>query len=215
MCAMIVPSILACDPCCLLSGVDVVHRHGLRCLHIDVMDGIFVPNITFGQGVVRRLHESTDFVLDVHLMISCPGRLVGSFADSGADMITVHYESDVEIESALLNIRDAGCRVGIAINPSTCVENIVSFLPIVDHVLVMSVEPGKCGQDFILGTCDKLRMLVNLRSEFGLCYDIAVDGGINAVTAKNAVDAGAESLVIGSAFFNDPEHIVRVVGSLS
>lgn len=215
MSAIIVPSILACDPCCLMSGVDTVRQHGLCYLHIDVMDGMFVPNITFGQGVVRRLRKIDGLVLDVHLMVSYPDRLIKSFVDAGADIITVHYESDGEIESALRKIRDAGCRAGIAIKPKTCVENVVHLLQMIDHVLVMSVEPGKCGQKFMPIACDKLRMLVDLRSKMKLCYDIAVDGGIDFITAKLAIDSGAKFLVTGSSFFKDPEKFVRVVDALS
>ena len=215
MSAIIAPSILACDPCCLMSGIDVVRQCGLNHLHIDVMDGIFVPNITFGQGVVRRLREIDNFILDVHLMVSHPGKLIDSFVESGADIITVHYESNGDIELILKNIRNLGCRAGIAINPKTSVENIISLLPIVDRVLVMSVEPGQCGQQFMPIACDKLKMLSDIKLANNFHYNISVDGGINPMTAKLAIDSGAEILVTGSSFFKDPERLIHDISRLS
>ncbi|MDR2737671.1 MAG: ribulose-phosphate 3-epimerase, partial [Puniceicoccales bacterium] len=157
------PSILAYDNCRIADGVGVVENSPAQWLHVDVMDGVFVPDITFGQGVVSGLRRCTDLFLDVHMMVTAPGNLVSSFADAGANLLTFHIEVPSPIEGVLDVVKKSGIKVGIAVNPGTPTERLIPYLSRIDVALVMGVEPGRCGQKFLPSTCEKIRHLAILR----------------------------------------------------
>ena len=198
---LISPSILSADFSCLGDQVREADAAGADAIHIDVMDGHFVPNITIGPLVVRALRRVTELPLEVHLMIEQPERYIGDFAEAGADLIIVHVETCPHLDRTLHQIREADVRVGVTLNPSTPVMALQEILDLVDHVLVMSVNPGFGGQSLIPYTLEKVRQLAALRDERHLGYDIEVDGGINAETVQSVVEAGANILVMGSAIF--------------
>jgi len=198
---LISPSILSADFSCLGDQVREADAAGADAIHIDVMDGHFVPNITIGPLVVRALRRVTKLPLEVHLMIEQPERYIGDFAEAGADLIIVHVETCPHLDRTLHQIREADVRVGVTLNPSTPVMALQEILDLVDHVLVMSVNPGFGGQSLIPYTLEKVRQLAALRDERHLGYDIEVDGGINAETVQSVVEAGANILVMGSAIF--------------
>jgi ribulose-phosphate 3-epimerase len=202
---ILAPSILAYDNCRIADGVKVVENSPARWLHVDVMDGTFVPAITFGQGLLMSLRRCTSLFLDVHLMVERPDTMVASFAHAGADMLTFHCESSSSIGKILDASKKLGCAIGIAINPGTPIGAIIPYLGDIDAVLVMGVEPGRCGQKFIASACEKIRALASMREKLGLDYKISVDGGINCETFPLARAAGADVFVIGSAFFANPE----------
>lgn len=199
------PSALSCDFSHLGDDVRRAEEAGVEYLHLDVMDGVFVPNISFGPCVISSLRGASDLVFDVHLMITDPIRYIPQFVKAGADIITIHVEATDDPEAALRAIRDAGVRCCISIKPATPVEAIRPYLPMLDMVLVMSVEPGFGGQKFMPDTLEHVRELVRLRSELGLDYDIEIDGGINRDNIKQAVDAGVNVVVAGSAVFGKPD----------
>ena len=183
-------------------------------LHLDVMDGIFVPNISFGAPVIRSIKKHTELPLDVHLMITAPEKYVTRFVEAGADYVTFHYEATENIEKCITEIREAGAKVGISIKPKTNPEVLKDILQNVDMVLVMSVEPGFGGQSFMPDSLDKVRSLVAMREEQGLDFIIEIDGGISSQNAGEVFAAGAEALVAGSAVFGaaDPEaEIVKML----
>ena len=183
-------------------------------VHIDVMDGVFVPNISFGFPVLKAIRKATAKFLDVHLMIVEPERYVARFAEAGADIVTFHYEAVSDVRACIGLIRGAGARAGVSIKPATPAEALREVLPLVDLVLVMSVEPGFGGQSFIPGSLDKIRALRAMIREQGLGTIVEVDGGISARNAREVFDAGADALVAGSAVFGaeDPEaEIARIL----
>ena len=193
---MIAPSLLSADFSRLSEEVRDVEAAGCDALHIDVMDGHFVPNLTIGPLVVAAVHRVTELPLDVHLMIDTPSRYIAEFLKAGADWITIHVEAEKDVRGALQMIRDAGAKAGISLRPKTAVETIFPYLSELDLVLVMSVEPGFGGQSFMPDMMEKIRVL---RPKFqGL---ISVDGGIGAGNASQALEAGADILVAGSAVF--------------
>ena len=185
----------------------MIDRSAAEWVHIDVMDGVFVPNISFGFPVMKPIRKATNKVLDVHLMIVEPEKYVRRFVEAGADYVTFHYEATDDIEGCIKAIREAGAKVGISIKPATDATALTDILSKVDLVLVMSVEPGFGGQSFIDGSLDKIRDLAKMRQEQGLDFIIEVDGGISAKNAAEVFNAGAEALVAGSAVFGaaDPE----------
>ena len=185
----------------------MIDRSAAEWVHIDVMDGVFVPNISFGFPVMKPIRKATNKVLDVHLMIVEPEKYVRRFVEAGADYVTFHYEATDDIEGCIKAIREAGAKVGISIKPATEAAALTDILSKVDLVLVMSVEPGFGGQSFIDGSLDKIRDLAKMRREQGLDFIIEVDGGISAKNAAEVFNAGAEALVAGSAVFGaaDPE----------
>jgi len=185
----------------------MIDRSAAEWVHIDVMDGVFVPNISFGFPVMKPIRKATNKVLDVHLMIVEPEKYVRRFVEAGADYVTFHYEATDDIEGCIKAIREAGAKVGISIKPATDAAVLTDILSKVDLVLVMSVEPGFGGQSFIDGSLDKIRDLAKMRREQGLDFIIEVDGGISAKNAAEVFNAGAEALVAGSAVFGaaDPE----------
>ena len=205
------PSILSADFSRLAEQVCAASEGGGSVIHVDIMDGHFVPNLTLGPPVVRSLRKATDLPLDCHLMIEDPDAFIPMFADAGANWISVHQEACVHLNRTLHHIRDHDCRAGVVINPATPVETLSEVLDLVDYVLVMSVNPGFGAQEFIPGSVHKIRHLAELRAQRGLNYRIEVDGGIAAETAPLVVQAGAEILVAGNAVFGhgDPKTNAR------
>lgn len=197
----ICPSILSADFACLIDDINRLKRAGVNILHVDVMDGHFVPNISFGVPVLSSLSNACDMFMDVHLMITNPIKYAKSFADAGANSITFHVECDDDVGDCIRQIHDLNCKCGIAIKPSTDVGSILPYINYVDMVLVMTVEPGFGGQSFMVDMLEKVRKIRSLNSEI----NIQVDGGINSKTAKSAVDAGANYLVAGSAIFGQKD----------
>ena len=192
----------------------MVDRSAAEWVHIDVVDGVFVPNISFGFPVLKAIRRATAKCLDVHLMIVEPERYVARFAEAGADIVTFHYEAVSDVRACIGLIRGAGARAGVSIKPATPAEALREVLPLVDLVLVMSVEPGFGGQSFIPGSLDKIRALRAMIREQGLGTIVEVDGGISARNAREVFDAGADALVAGSAVFGaeDPEaEIARIL----
>jgi ribulose-phosphate 3-epimerase len=205
------PSILSADFAHLAEQIQAAERGGGSVIHVDVMDGHFVPNITIGPPVVASLRKATKLPLDCHLMIEDPDQFVPSLADAGADWASVHYEACRHLHRSLELIAEHGMQPGVVINPATPVDLLVHVLPMVHHVLVMSVNPGFGGQKFIPFTLRKIRRLCELRNTLGLHYRVEVDGGIGHDTIALAVEAGAELLVAGNAVFGDghPEENAR------
>jgi ribulose-phosphate 3-epimerase len=196
------PSILSADFAHLADAVQAVSEGGATLLHVDVMDGHFVPNITIGPPVVSSLRKVTSLPLDVHLMIENPDQYISIFAEAGADWISIHQEASVHLHRTLEHIKDRGLNAGVVINPATSVHTLENVLDMVDHVLVMSVNPGFGGQKFIPLTLDKVRKLVMMRESRQANFRIEIDGGIGLETIADAVRAGVEILVSGSAVFS-------------
>jgi len=195
-------SILASDFAHLAEEVAAAERGGGTIVHVDVMDGHFVPNITFGPAMVKALRRVTKLPLDCHLMIENPDQFIAEFADAGADFVGVHFEACRHLHRTLKLIEQHGMRPAVVINPATPVEMLIEVLPMVHHVLVMSVNPGFGGQQFLPLALDKIEHLAELRTEMGLNYRIEVDGGIAHDTVARVVEAGADMLVAGSAVFS-------------
>ncbi len=203
---LIAPSILAADFARLGEEIMAVEKAGADWIHIDVMDGHFVPNITMGPVIVEAARHSTQIPLDVHLMIEHPDTYVPDFARAGADWISVHAEACVHLHRSLQLIRDCGAKAGVALNPSTPLNAIEWVLEYTDFVLIMSVNPGFGGQGFIHNSLDKIRQLRNILEDRGLSALIQVDGGVNAKTIGNVSKAGADVFVAGSAVFGSGDY---------
>ena len=197
-------SILAADFTHLADEIGAAERGGGTVVHVDVMDGHFVPNITFGPPVVAAVRNVTSLPLDCHLMIEEPDRYIADFVKAGADWIIVHQEVCRHLHRTVTSIREHGGEPAVAINPATRVDTIVEVLPLLHHVLVMTVNPGFGGQSFIPRCVDKVRHLASLRREMGLNFRIEVDGGVGLETVTEVVQAGADLLVAGSAVFAGP-----------
>ena len=195
------PSILSADFAHLGDDIAATEKGGTQYLHYDVMDGMFVPSISYGMPVIKSIRKSTGKVFDVHLMISEPIRYIADFAASGADMITVHVEACSDVVATIEKIREYKLKVGITLNPDTPVSAIKPYLNRVDMVLIMSVNPGFGGQKFITSSVDKIKEVKRLRDELNLSYDIEVDGGINIDNLATVLEAGANVIVAGSAIF--------------
>lgn len=207
----IAPSILSADFARLAEAIDAVEVGGATVLHVDVMDGHFVPNITIGLPVVRSLRKATSMTIDTHLMISEPGRYAVEFVNAGANMVSVHVEADDHLNRTLTSIREAGAKAGVAINPATPLGTLEEALPYADFVLLMSVNPGFGGQKFVPTSIDKLRRLRRMIDDRGLNVRIEIDGGIDAKNIAEVCEAGAEIIVAGSAVYGGgrPTEAVR------
>ena len=197
----IAPSILSSDFTRLAEEIAALEAGGATVLHVDVMDGRFVPNITIGLPVVKSIRKITDLTIDCHLMIVEPSRYAAEFVEAGANMVSVHVEADVHLQRTLSAIREAGGQAGVAINPATSLTSLEEALPVADFVLLMSVNPGFGGQKFIHTSMDKLRRLRRMIDERSLPTRIEIDGGIDQSNIKNIVAAGAEIIVSGTGVF--------------
>lgn len=201
----IAPSILSADFSRLAEEIKAVESGGAALLHVDVMDGHFVPNITIGLPVVKSLAKVTQLPLDTHLMISEPGRYAEQFVAAGAQMVSVHVEADPHLHRTVTSIRAAGAKAGVVICPATPIESLAEILDFVDYVLVMSVNPGFGGQKFIATSVDKVARLRRMIDQRGLSVRIEIDGGVDLNNIRQVVDAGAEMIVSGSAIFGTPD----------
>ena len=199
---LLAPSLLSADFSDLARAIKKIEQNGGSIVHIDVMDGAFVPQITYGQPVIKSIRKLTGLPFDVHLMVEKPELMVDSFAEAGSDWITFHYESTVHIDRLIHHVHSLGKKCGISIVPSTPVSFISEVLHLVDLVLVMSVNPGFGGQSFIPYTLDKISELKKLREERKLDFLISVDGGVNEKNFSQVAEAGADILVSGSSFFS-------------
>jgi ribulose-phosphate 3-epimerase len=197
----IAPSILSADFSCLGEQVRQVEEAGADLIHIDIMDGRFVPNITAGPIIVEAVRKITHLPLDVHLMIVEPEKYIKKFIDSGADYLSVHYEASIHLNRSINKIKDLGVKAGAVINPSTALCNIEEVLPLVDYILIMSVNPGFGGQKFISETLEKIKKCRKMIDEAKLNCLIEIDGGVNAENISSIVKAGAEMIVAGYSIF--------------
>ncbi len=204
------PSILSADFAKLLEDVKKVERAGCEYLHIDVMDGHFVPNITLGPGIVKSLRKDVNMIFDTHLMIENPDNYIKDFVDAGSDLIVVHVEACRHLHRTIQNIKSHNVKAGVALNPATPIETIKHVLQDVDMVLIMTVNPGFGGQSFIESMIDKIKELKQIIDEKNLDVDIQVDGGIKPSNIHQVVEAGANIIVAGSAIFNS-ENIEETV----
>lgn len=208
---ILAPSILAADFTCLGKEMQITEQAGAEYIHFDVMDGIFVPNISFGVPVLKSIHNATKQVMDVHLMITEPIRYIEDFAKAGADIITIHYEACEDVRATIAKIKETGKKVGVSVKPKTPVTVLEDLLEEIDMVLIMSVEPGFGGQKFMPESLDKVREVRRMADEKGLAMDIQVDGGIGAENAAEVLEAGANILVAGSAVFKSTEENTRAL----
>lgn len=207
---ILAPSVLAADFGKLAEDTAKAREGGASYLHLDVMDGAFVPSISFGMPVIASLRGYTDLVFDVHMMVEDPGRYVESIRAAGADIITVHQEACTHLDRVIGQIKASGAKAGVALNPATPVSTLECVLDQVDMVLVMSVNPGFGGQKFIQGTLDKIRRLSEMRKSTGTGFMIEVDGGVNLENAASLIEAGADILVAGSAVFGAEDIVERI-----
>lgn len=206
----IAPSILSADFSNLQRDIELVEKGGADYIHVDVMDGQFVPNITFGPNIIQAIRPITKLPLDVHLMIVDPEKYIPAFAKAGADIITVHVEATPHIHRALQMMKDLGVKSGVVINPGTPITMIKHVLPIADQVLVMTVNPGFGGQSFIEETVEKIAELSELREQNNWHYSIEVDGGIVPETAQICQKAGADVFVAGSYIYNSEDPVGQI-----
>ncbi|MEW6417333.1 MAG: ribulose-phosphate 3-epimerase [Nitrospirota bacterium] len=206
----IAPSILSANFLKLGEEIKAAEAAGADMLHIDIMDGHFVPNITIGPFIVESIRKVTSLPLDVHLMIEEPDKYLGDFIKAGADYLTVHYEASVHLHRTVHWIKESGVKAGVSLNPATPVWSLEHIIPDVDIALLMSVNPGFGGQGFIPQIIDKIKALKNFIKEKGLLTLVEVDGGVKIDNAKDIASAGADILVVGSAFFNSDDYGITI-----
>ncbi len=198
---ILAPSILAADVTKLGDEINATAKAGAKYIHIDVMDGVFVPKLSYGQCVVESIRKCTDAIFDVHLMIVDPIKCVEDFASIGADIITVHLEACEDVAATLKKIKECGCKAGLSIKPATKVEELKPYLELVDMILIMSVEPGLGGQKYIEASTERISAVREMINASGLNIDVEVDGGVYLGNLKMIIDAGANVIVSGSAIF--------------
>ncbi len=203
------PSLLSADFTNLKSDIEVLDKNGVRYLHLDVMDGMFVPNISFGPMIIKQLRPLTDMVFDVHLMIEDPDRYIQNFKDAGADIVTVHYEACKHLHRTISYIKSLGMKAGVSLNPATNIDVLDYVLEDLDLVLIMSVNPGFGGQSFIPSALDKIKNLKKKIEERNLNVIVEVDGGVKTTNVKDVIEAGAELIVSGSDIFADKENRIK------
>lgn len=212
MSRIVSPSVLSADFAYLGRDIAMLNESAADWIHVDIMDGVFVPNISFGLPVLAAIKRHAKKPLDVHLMIADPGKYVKDFKEAGADMLTVHFEGAIHLHRLLGQIRDAGMGVGLALNPGTPIDLIHDVIDLVDLILVMSVNPGFGGQKFIENTYSKVIYLSQLRRESGCKFLIEVDGGVNASNAARLYEAGADALVAGNYVFGSEDPKATIAG---
>ncbi len=198
---VLAPSILAGDHANLRSSLQVIESAGLQWVHLDIMDGHFVPNLSFGPQTIKAMRPDSKLFFDVHLMLDNPHKYIDAFLDAGADQITIHVEPDYPVAETLNSIKSKGCQCGIVLNPDTPAEDGKDFLPLCDIVLLMTVQPGFGGQSFRHDVLPKIEQFDQWRTELGLNYRLEIDGGVDLKTAPLCTDRGADTLVAGTAFF--------------
>ena len=203
------PSLLSADFTNLKSEMEVLDKNGVKYLHLDVMDGMFVPNISFGPMIIKQLRPLTSMIFDVHLMIEDPDRYVQNFKDAGADILTVHYEACKHLHRTVSYIKSLGMKAGVSLNPATNIDVLDYVLEDLDLVLIMSVNPGFGGQSFIPSAIDKIKNLKAKIRERNLNVIVEVDGGVKTTNAKDVIEAGADLIVSGSDVFADKENRIR------
>ena len=203
------PSLLSADFTDLKSEIEVLDKNGVKYLHLDVMDGMFVPNISFGPMIIKQLRPLTNMVFDVHLMIEDPDRYVQNFKDAGADILTVHYEACKHLHRTISYIKSLGMKAGVSLNPATNIDVLDYVLEDLDLVLIMSVNPGFGGQSFIPSAIDKIKNLKAKIRERNLNVIVEVDGGVKTTNVKDVIEAGADLIVSGSDVFADKENRIK------
>ena len=208
------PSLLSADFTDLKSEIEVLDKNGVKYLHLDVMDGMFVPNISFGPMIIKQLRPLTNMVFDVHLMIEEPDRYVQNFKDAGADILTVHYEACKHLHRTISYIKSLGMKAGVSLNPATNIDVLDYVLEDLDLVLVMSVNPGFGGQSFIPSALDKIKNLKEKIKERTLNVIVEVDGGVKTTNVKDVVEAGADLIVSGSDVFADKENRIKAYNDI-
>lgn len=201
---ILAPSLLAGNHANLADSAKLIGSSGCEWIHLDIMDGHFVPNLTFGPQMLKDLRKTSKLFFDTHLMLSNPHEFIHEFAEAGANLITVHVEPNYDIHDTLSKIRSLNCQTGLAINPDTSEDEVLPFIEEVDLILVMMVQPGFGGQAFRGELLPKISRIKQWRAERELNFRIEVDGGINERTSKECIDAGADTIVTGTSFFKDP-----------